>query len=45
MVYQEEIIHSNAAPKDVLEFAKQYKILGGLGFILPGAYYDQMKVD
>ncbi|CAL6084362.1 Reverse_transcriptase (RNA-dependent DNA polymerase) [Hexamita inflata] len=45
MVDMEEILHSNASSDALQQFAFDFKCQGGLGIILPGAYYDQMKVD
>ncbi|CAL6092963.1 Reverse_transcriptase/endonuclease [Hexamita inflata] len=45
MADMEEILHSNASSDALQKFAFDFKCQGGLGIILPGAYYDQMKVD
>ncbi|CAL6029808.1 Conserved_hypothetical protein [Hexamita inflata] len=41
----EEILHSNASSDALQQFAFDFKCQGCLGIFLPGAYYDQMKVD
>ncbi|CAL6024811.1 Hypothetical_protein [Hexamita inflata] len=41
MVDMEQILHSNASSDALQQFAFDFKCQGGL----PGAYYDQMKVD
>ncbi|CAL5990707.1 Reverse_transcriptase/endonuclease [Hexamita inflata] len=45
MADMEEILHSNTSSDALQKFAFDFKCQGGLGIILPGAYYDQMKVD
>ncbi|CAL6033592.1 Hypothetical_protein [Hexamita inflata] len=45
MADMEEILHSNASSDALQKFAFDFSCQGGLEIILPGAYYDQMKVD
>ncbi len=40
MADMEEILHSNASSDALQKFAFDFKCQGGLGIILPGAYYD-----